>query len=219
MKRTIAEIMQKKVTTVTPEPGAIEFRVKAVTESGPTDALPKTLPPPNLCWQLRRSALFTSRPDPYPEFIKRCFIFTTKGRTFLDQTVRRKIPCRPPDDNYNNPPWVQMYVGDWQEIPAVTTNSWADYSPDRYVGTVIGAVSRDAKYLTAIANDSASLMCQAWHDCMHNNANWQPADAPAAQQVWRLRIYAMENDPTALLARVVRDFPKATRSTQAERLK
>jgi hypothetical protein len=199
------------VTTVTPEPGAVEFSVRAKLEREGVGALPAQLPWVNLCWQLRRARNFASAPDPYPEFIKRCFIFTEKGRTFLDQTVRRKIPVRSAQDPCNNPPWVQMYVGAWQQVPSAPTNAWSDYSPDRYLAPIIGAVSRDGKYLTAIANDSATGMAQAWHDCMHNNPAWLPANAPPEKQVWRLKIYAMENDPDALLKRVVADFPAAKR--------
>ena len=203
------------VTTITPEPGAVEFLVHAITDAGAGQPLPANLLAPNLCWQLRRAPGFCSAPDPYPEFIKRCFIFTASGLTFLDRTVRRKIPVRPADDRYNNPPWVQMYVGDWQAVPAAGTNSWADYSPDRYTTRVIGAVSRDGRHLAAIANDSATVMCQAWHDCMHNNAQWTPADALPAQRRWRMKIYAMENDPAALLRRVSKDFPAARETSAA----
>ena len=76
------------------------------------------------------------------DFIKRCFILTPQGRAFLDQTTRRKIPCRPADDRYNNPPWL-------------------------------------------------------------------PDEVPATERRWRVKVYAMENDPEALLARVVKDFPGA----------
>ncbi|MBM3474903.1 MAG: hypothetical protein FJX75_16700 [Armatimonadetes bacterium] len=194
------------VTTVTPEPGAVEFAARVGVETGES---PVGVPCPNLCWQLRRAPLFASAPDPYPEFVKRCFIFTRKGVTFLDQTERRKIPVRAADDPYNNPVWVQMYVGEWQDLPQAGPTSWADYSPGRYTTTVIGAVSRDGKWLAAIANDSAPLMAQAWHDCMHNNPLWLPPNTPPTQQLWRVRIYVMENDPQALLARVAKDFPNA----------
>lgn len=195
------------VTIVTPEPGAVEFAARVEIDEATRGQLPDRILAPNLCWQLKRAPDFASDPDPYPEFIKRCFIFSEKGVTFLDQTDRRKIPCRSEDDPYNNPPWVQMYAGVWQTAPQVKPDSWADYSPTQYTATVIGAVSRDRKYLAAIANDSAQLMCQAWHDCMHNNPRWLPADAPIDKCTWRLKIYAMENDPQPLLARVAEDFP------------
>lgn len=197
------------VTRVTPEPGAVEFLARVELEKSATGALPANPQPLNLCWQLRHAPTFASKPDPYPEFIKRCFIFTEKGVTFLDKTMRRPIPVRAADDPCNNPPWVQMYVGVWQTVPQTLAKSWAGYSPDRYTTTVIGVISRDSKYLAALANDSATGMCQAWHDCMHNNPQWHPAKAPPEKRAWRLKIYVMENDPDALLARVVKDFPNA----------
>ena len=203
------------VTTVTPEPGAVEFAARVRRADGTEGELPTDIVTPNLCWQLRRAPGFASAPDPYPEFIKRCFIFTEKGLTFLDQTTRRRIPCRAPEDQYNNPPWVQMYVGVWQDVPQAGPTSWADYSPDRYTTTVIGAVSRDRQWLAAIANDSAPLMCQAWHDCMHNNPQWLPAEAPVKDRVWRVKVYAMENDPQKLLARVTKGFPQARHAPAA----
>ena len=198
------------VTTVTPEPGAVEFAVRAQVEKK-GGKLPAALLAPNLCWQLRRAPGFASAPDPYPQFVKRCFIFGEQGFTLLDHTTRLPIPCREASDPYNNPPWVQMYVGTWAPIPPVTPQSWADYSPDRYTTPVIGTISRDGKWLAALANDSATIMAQAWHDCLHNNPQWLPAGAPPEKQVWRLKIYALQNDPEALLERVGRDFPAALR--------
>jgi hypothetical protein len=199
------------VTTVTPTPGVVEFRARMSldTKNHPDVALPEEPTSLNLCWQLRHAPGFSSLPDPYTQFAKRCFIFTEKGRTFLLDTERNKIPTESADQPHNNPPWVQRYVGMWQPIPKVTANSWSGISSDRYITTVIGAVSRDGQYLTAIANDSATGMAQAWHDCMHNNPQWLPADGPVVNRQWRLKIYAMENDPKALLLRVGDDFPNA----------
>ena len=135
------------------------------------------------------------------------FIITEEGVIFLDKTDRRKIPCRDPEDDRNNPPWVQMYSGNWTEIPAVAEDSWSDFSTDRYVTPVIGAVSWDGEYLAALANDSADIMCQAWHDCMHNNPKWMPENAPLEEKRWRLKIYVMRNDVSALLDRIRIDFP------------
>ena len=199
------------VTTVTPEPVAVEFLARLEIAEGTAAELPTSPQPLNLCWQLRRAPAFASKPDPYPEFIKRCFIFTETGVVFLDKTIRRPIPVRPADDPYNNPPWVQMYVGVGQDVPKTNPTDWAGYSPDRYTATAIGAVSRDGKYLAALANDSAGFMCQAWHDCMHNNPQWLPARSPPEGRIWRLKCYVMENDPDTLMAQVLKDFPNAKR--------
>lgn len=96
-------------------------------------------------------------------------------------------------------------------LPEASPDSWADYSPDQYTTPVIGVVSRDGKYLAALANDSATVMAQAWHDCLHNNPQWTPANAPSLKRKWRLKVkvYAMPDDPNALLKRVGKDFPDA----------
>ena len=199
------------VTTVTPEPGAVEFSARAVVDSE-KDAggkLPERLQNLNLCFQLRRAEGFESRPEPYPEFVRRCFLFTESGRTFLLDTHRRPSLHRfDADDPKNDPPWVQMYMGVWMRVPGVQGKGWAEYSTDRYTLPVIGTVSRDGKHLVAIANGSADSLCNAWHDCLHNNPKWQPADAPPGQQRWRMKVYVMPNDPEALLARVAKDFPE-----------
>ncbi len=204
------------VTTVTPEPEAVEFLVHLEHTEHRGD-LPGEVPFVNLCWQVRRSPTFRSAPDAYPEFVKRCFIFTARGRTFLHETTRRKIPVRSADDPYNNPPWVQMYSAAWLPLPQASPDSWADYSPDQYVVPVIGVLSRDGRYLAALANDSATVMAQAWHDCLHDNPAWLPADAPPSKRRWRLKVYAMRNDPTELLRRVQRDFPNVRKHLPARR--
>src|SRR5689334_5103539 len=93
LRHSIRNMPATLVTLVTPEPGAVEFVATVEVDKSKDRAakLPATLPTPNMCWQLRKAPAFASAPQPYPEFVKRCFIFTSKGRTFLDQTVRRKI--------------------------------------------------------------------------------------------------------------------------------
>lgn len=195
------------VTTITPMPGAVEFRAVPELATDSKGRLPRDLQTLNMCWQLKPAPNFASAPDPYPDFVKRCFIYTENGRTFLDKTERNPIPVRPTTDKENNPPWVQMYVGTWDRVPKASATSWAAYSSDQYVTTIIGTVSRDGKYLAAQVSDSANTMSQAWHDCTHNSATWSPAGAPPEDRVWRIVTYAMENDADALLARAAQDFP------------
>lgn len=195
------------VTTATPRVGALDVVACLQTADGRPATDQDEYPALNICWQLRRAPAFASEPDPYPEFVRRCFIFTESGQTFLLDTIRRPIPVKRPTHKRNNPPWVQMYLprAAPAEIRAEATG-WADYSPDRFTVPLIGAVSRDRKYLAAMASGSEAMVCQAWHDCMHNNARWLPVDGSSEKQ-WRVVIYAMDNDPAALLARFHRDFP------------
>jgi hypothetical protein len=188
------------VTVVTPGDDFVEL----VARAGEGMAEPPRL---NLCWQLRRAPLFGSFPDPYPDFSGRCFIFTAAGRTFLDRTVRLKSARFPEDAPVNNPPWVQVYLpawGDGAELPF----PWAGVSPDRFTATVAGVVSRDRRWLAALANDSATSISQVWIDCIHNNPEWRrPVEGGAPE--WRLRIYLLPDDPAALLKQVAADFPLA----------
>lgn len=81
------------VTTAIPQPGAIELVAGLVLDPHQNSkaSLPNQIPGLNMCFQLRKAEGFCSQPDPYPDFVKRCFIFTDKGRTFLHNTNRRKI--------------------------------------------------------------------------------------------------------------------------------
>lgn len=200
------------LTEVTPFPGEVAIRVVPFADHRDGETLPEVLPVPNLCFQLRRAEQFRSDRTGedgmgYPGFVGRCFLFTEDGCTYLNQTDRRKIPSRPANDPENNPPWVQNYVGVWRERPEPRPDSWADTSSDRYVVPVIGTVSLDGAYLIALADDSADLMCQAWHDCLHTRPKWQPIDAPAGEQTWSMRIYLLPNEPEILMRRVREDFP------------
>lgn len=196
------------LTTITPSAAAVELeaRVELDRENHPNAALPDAPPSLNVCWQLRHAPGFASSPDPYPEFVRRCFLFTDRGLTFLGDTDRAKIPVQPDDSEHNNPPWVQTYVDVQTAVTEPAPTAWAGASRDRYIIPVIGIVSRDKGYLAAIANDSAPSMAQAWHDCLHNNPKWRPETGDIRERRWRVVLYAMPNDPKALLDRVGQDF-------------
>ena len=98
------------VTTVIPDAGALEIIAHLKSIGTKSADHPDAFPTLNICWQLRRAAVFASEPDPYPEFVRRCFIFTEAGHTFLLDTHRRPIPVKPATHKRNNPPWVQMYA-------------------------------------------------------------------------------------------------------------
>ena len=202
------------ITTVTPEPGAIELVARPALAQPDSDVtLPDTLPRPNLCFRVKRSQqFFGSFPHPFPDFIRRCFIFTEKGMTFLADTERKRLPRieDQPDDPRNQPPWVQVYTPLWRPVARQKSKeTWYNYSPDRYALPVMGVVSQDGKHLTAIANGSATTLTQAWQECLHNFPGWLPADAPPKDRRMRVKIYIMPNDPDRLIRRVLKDFPNA----------
>ena len=94
-----------------------------------------------------------------------------------------------------------MYCGVWQQAPTLKPKTWADYSADRYT------LSKDGKSLAALAG-TAKLSSQAWNDCLHNNPDWAPDDAPMPDRRWQQKVYVMKNDSTLLLKRAEKDFPE-----------
>lgn len=197
------------LSVVEPGLGSIEITARAVRADGSPADLPAGEPPPDLCLQLRKAPAFAAFPEPYASFMRRCFVFTRSGRTFLDRTRRVPTTRFPADDPVNHPPWVQVYLPEWVGPETRLPFPWAGVSPDRLTATVAGVVSRDASHLAAIACDSATSISQVWVDCLHNDPEW--GRDSAGQPVWRLKIYVMPNDPDALLRRVAEDFPLARR--------
>ena len=207
------------VTKITAEPGAIE--VEAHLEPDPaiesiSSPMPTTAATPNLCWGFQKAPNFVAggvveppygeSPELYPEWVGRCFVYTAEGRTFLGETVRRQTNEVPLDDPRNNPVWPQHYVGVWQRVKG------GPFPPNtsltRYTIPLIGAVSNDNDYLIALACDSTRYVAQAWHTCLHHVPAWRE-NASGGGRGWRQKVYAMRNDPDALLARVEEDFPAA----------
>jgi hypothetical protein len=218
--RTIPGLIHE--TTFTAETGSVEAvgRLTLDTHIKPSELkIPENLPTPNLCWCFQKSPNFVAggsatppygeRPNVYPTWVQRCFIFTEQGQTFLDKTQRTKTDEVPADDPRNNPVWSQHYVGVWQKIggAALPVNT----SHTRYVAPVIGAVSNDGKYLIGLASDSPRYIAQAWHTCLHHVSTWGPVSAPPLERQWKMKLYAMQNEPVVLMARVASDFPASMR--------
>jgi hypothetical protein len=198
--RVLSEQGGEVTTVVTPAADSIE--VAASWRSPSPDGTP---PPLDLCWQLRRATAFASFPDAYPRFAERCFIFTAEGRRFLSETRRFPSARFASDDPVNNPPWVQSYRSAGNDS-APLPFPWTGVSTERFVVPVAGVVSRDGRWLVAIANDNGASISQVWIDCLHNNPEWRKAPDGAWQ--WRLKIYVMRNQPELLLDRVATDFPR-----------
>jgi len=201
------------VTLAVPKSGLVEFYSwlepdgRTVQSSG--RARPRGFG--NMCFQVRRAPDFAEedKQKNYPEFVKRCFIFTKEGCTFLHNTARTPLVTRKNDpirSHAHNTPfcWVQRYSPRPMPEDVRLRSHW---STDLFTKPVIGIVSKDGKYLVALAKKRSDRMSQMWHHCLHN-ADWHgiAVDDPRTDRVYRRNIYFMKNDPDALLQRVESDF-------------
>ncbi|MEA3400910.1 MAG: hypothetical protein U9R79_06630 [Armatimonadota bacterium] len=194
-------------TTLTPEPGAVRFRVEATGEDSEAVGSFRSVNP---CWQLRESDAFGNRGDFFEDFVSRCFVYTVRGFTLMGETNRfpdtrweryEQAPER------NDPPWVQVYTPIWRRHPGQPEHFWGS-STDRPVHSIIGCVSRDEKWLTAFGWPRCSGLSQGWHDCLHANPDFSHYyDAETNTVACEGRLYFMHNDPEALLERYLADFP------------
>ena len=190
------------ITDVIPYPNKVEFIAHVENQT-------KEPPFLNMCWQLREAPNFKAiDEDLYYDLVDREFIFMKdSGRVFLNHTERRPKMGSDTSDWFNKPyPWIQIYKPDWKDLPKegnpfyTECDDWSNCSTDRYSKPIIGAVSRDAKWLVAIAADTNAIdLSNAWHDCMHVWVPWKDG-------IWRNTIYAMENNPDLLLEKYNFDF-------------
>ena len=159
-QKSTRECRHTVTTRVIPAPGAVLFEVTADVIDA-DDA--RRLPTANPCWQMRRAAGFSSAGEPFPAFVARCFLFTDGGCMTMDKTERFPDTRRPPDDEKNTPPWVQVYLPVWRPHPGQPDAFWGN-STDRYIYPLLGCVSKDSKHLVAMGTDSNRTMGQGWHD-------------------------------------------------------
>ena len=141
------------------------------------------------------------------DFVSRCFVFLEGGLTRLNDT--RRVPgTRRKISKANLPePWIQEYFPIWRKHPGQIPGR-RGYSLDRPVAPIIGCVSRDGRYLAAIAWPEARSLGQVWHDCLHPRpAIGESYDGRRNRIVSRGRIYFLPNDEAALRSAFRRDFP------------
>jgi len=195
-------------TTLTPEPGALRFRVAG---TGDDPEAVRAFRSVNACWQLHASDAFGNRGDFFEDFVSRCFIYTIRGFTLMGETNRfpdTRWEKYEQNSERNDPPWVQVYVPVWRRHGGQPEAFWG-YSTDRPVHSLIGCVSRDEKWLTAWGWPTCSGLSQGWHDCLHANPDFAGCYDEATNTVTgEGRLYFMANDPEALLARYLADFPQ-----------
>lgn len=224
------------VTTITPEPGAVEMVAQYKLDAGfeIEGGLPENFVTQEVClvclkpysafassnWPAEGRLFWggeknsgnlnvhdegASNPDYFIDYVRRTRMFGEDGVTNLSKTHRMILPWHEEDDYRQKPfPWISNYAGSWLEGPPPQFANFS--STDRYTKSVIWCKSRNGRHLMGSACDSADFMMQAW-GCMHNYADFLPADAPALERKWRLKIYFMENDSQKFLDRATKDFP------------
>jgi len=176
--------------------------------TGPTAEAVQNVRALNPCCQFGRSTAFRSEGDYVDDFVARCFVFLDTGLTLLKDTKRIPGTLQGKDDRANYPkPWIQEYFPTWRKHPGQIKGE-RGYSPDRPVYPIIGVVSRDRKYLAAIAWPETSSLGQVWHHCIHPRPLIAESfDAKTGEIRSCGKIYLMENDGEKLLRRFKEDFP------------
>lgn len=127
-------------------------------------------------------------------YISRCFIFTDRGLTPLDQTKRTE------DALYRG---GQVYVPKGINLDDVNPRP---ISPEKTVNGLIGCFSADGRYLFATAWDHTQELFQGVIVCIHNDPRVGGLK-PGEEKKLRGKIYILKNDPAALLKRYRKDFP------------
>jgi len=192
----------KCVTTFAPKVGGrVEMNVVA---SGPLEEL-KKIKFIDGCMQHWESPAFRRR-GALTEFAERAFIYTMRGPASLLDTPRGNQKAFAADSPWNNPPGTQWYVHPSAQHPG---DVWGfGTCGDRPVIGLIGAVSRDGKWLTAIGRPYNLSIGQGWHDCLHcgGHTRWYLNEKESIIRQ-RTMLYVMPNDKEALAAARLADFP------------
>jgi hypothetical protein len=94
---------------------SLDTVVSSIVVTGPDEDAMQSIRRVNACWQFRNSDSFGNREHFVRDFVNRCFVYTDKGFTRMTDTERFPDTRRPPDHEYNSPPWVQRYVPIWKE--------------------------------------------------------------------------------------------------------
>ena len=128
----------------------------------------------------------------------RSFVFTTQGRTRLDQ-IRRTEEARYRGGQVFLPPWTELADANPRPV-----------SPDRLTNGLIGCVSADDRWLLATASDRTHELFEGVYVCLHSDplvGGLNPGESKRIRQ----KIYLLPNDPAALVRRYQRDFPESSR--------
>ncbi len=125
----------------------------------------------------------------------KCFIFTSKGLTMMDQIDRVEEAV------YEG---GQVYVLSGIGNNDVNPRPLSAFKP---VNGVIGAVSADQKKLVAMAWSDTQELLQDVIGCVHNDPRLGGLK-PGQRKHLKAKMYLMTNSPAALLKRYQKDFSK-----------
>ena len=128
-------------------------------------------------------------------YVSRCFIYTERGLTMLDQTRRTE------DAIYRG---GQVYVPAGVNLNDVNPRP---ISSDRPVNGLIGCFSEDNRWLLATAWDHTQELFQGVIVCIHSDPRVGGL-GPGETKVLHGKLYLMKNDSAELLARYRRDFAR-----------
>lgn len=132
-------------------------------------------------------------------YTARSFVFTDRGLTWL-AGARRNEEALYRGGQVFLPPWIQATDANPRPI-----------SPDRVTQGIIGCVSKDDRWLLAIASDRTFELFEGVYVCLHSDP-WIGGLQPGETRRIRQRLYLLPNQPDALLRRYQRDFsPRAGR--------
>jgi len=172
------------------EPGADEIHLTYYVKNHRSEPLHFVMP--NMCLMLRYSPAFNRRHDLDELFM----VFDGKYQSLARTT--------PTPAEMGRDPWLLILTPQGKDSfpgPKVTSTWWlVDQVADE---NLMAAESVDGKHLCGYTWDkpAQTLMCNCGNPCLHTGPGPVEELAPGAAHTWRGKIYLIENDPEALLAR------------------
>jgi hypothetical protein len=184
--RTLVDGGLEVTSRLTAGPGEVDFQVEAVNR-GPQFVDAQWVQP---CVQVGD---FTGTGRDRTRYISQSFIYRDDRRTFLPET-RWGLKAR--------------YTPGQVYVPAGVSRDDVNprpQSPDVPSNSLIGCVSGDGRWLFATAWEPCQELFQGVFTCLHSD--FRLGGVPSGERRrGRGKIYVMQNDPEALLARYRQDF-------------
>lgn len=171
--------------TITAGAGEVDFQVEAVNRG--TEAV-------DVAWVQPCTRVGAFCGGDQKSYVAKSFIYVDGRRVFLDQARRTE---------------EAIYKGGQVYVPAGVDRKDVNprpLSPDVPSNGLIGCVSADGRMLFATAWEPYQELFQGVIVCLHSDFRLGGL-APGETKRARGKMYFMENDPEALLARWRRDFP------------